>query len=45
MRGGKHGAVIKAGDGKGSELFRRISLSPSSDDFMPSEQQTSADRE
>lgn len=37
MRGGKHGAVIKAGDPKGSELFRRITLSPSSDDFMPSE--------
>ena len=37
MRGGKHGAVIKAGDAKGSELFRRISLSPSSDDFMPSD--------
>jgi mono/diheme cytochrome c family protein len=37
MRGGKHGAVIKAGDAKASELFRRISLSPSSDDFMPSD--------
>jgi mono/diheme cytochrome c family protein len=37
MRGGKHGAVIKAGDAKDSDLFRRISLSPSSDDFMPSD--------
>jgi len=37
MRGGKHGKVIKVGDTKGSELFRRITLSPSSDDFMPSD--------
>ena len=35
MRGGKHGPVIKAGDVKASELFRRITLSPSDDDFMP----------
>jgi uncharacterized membrane protein len=35
MRGSKHGAVIKPGDAKGSELFRRITLPPSHDDFMP----------
>ena len=35
MRGGKHGAVVKPGDVKGSELFRRITLAPSNDDFMP----------
>jgi uncharacterized membrane protein len=35
MRGGKHGAVIKAGDPKGSELFHRITLPVSDDDFMP----------
>ena len=35
MRGGKHGAVIKAGDAKGSDLFRRVSLPSSNDDFMP----------
>src|SRR5579859_330662 len=35
MRGGKHGAAVKAGDLRGSELFRRISLSPSDDNFMP----------
>ena len=37
MRGGEHGPVIKAGDLKSSELFRRITLSPSDDDFMPKE--------
>jgi hypothetical protein len=37
MRGGKHGSVVKAGDVKGSELLRRITLSPSDEDFMPSE--------
>jgi len=35
MRGGKHGAVIKAGDLAGSELLRRIKLSPADDNFMP----------
>ena len=37
MRGGKHGPVIKPGDLKTSELFHRITLSPSDDDFMPPE--------
>jgi uncharacterized membrane protein len=37
IRGGKHGAVIKAGDTKGSELLRRVSLTPTDDDFMPPE--------
>ena len=37
MRGGKHGAVIKPGNLEGSDLFRRITLSPDSDDFMPKE--------
>ncbi len=37
MRGGKHGAVIKAGDPTSSELIRRIKLPPSDRDFMPSE--------
>jgi uncharacterized membrane protein len=37
MRGGKHGAVIKAGNAHGSDLFRRITLSPEQDDFMPKE--------
>jgi hypothetical protein len=35
MRGGKHGPAIKAGNAKGSELFRRVTLSSSDDDAMP----------
>jgi len=35
MRGSKHGPVVKAANLHGSELFRRITLSPSDDDFMP----------
>jgi mono/diheme cytochrome c family protein/uncharacterized membrane protein len=35
IRGGKHGPVIKAGNAKGSELFRRVTLSRSEDDAMP----------
>jgi uncharacterized membrane protein len=35
MRGGKHGPVIKAGNAKGSELIRRVTLPPSDDDAMP----------
>jgi mono/diheme cytochrome c family protein/uncharacterized membrane protein len=35
IRGGKHGPVIKAGNAKGSELFHRVTLSPSDDDAMP----------
>ena len=35
MRGGKHGPVIRPGDTKNSNLFHRITLSPSDDDFMP----------
>jgi uncharacterized membrane protein len=37
MRGGKHGVVVKAGDLRGSDLFRRITLSPTDDNFMPKE--------
>ena len=35
MRGGKDGTAIKAGDVRGSDLYRRITLSPSDDNFMP----------
>ena len=35
MRGGKHGAVVAAGSPSGSDLFRRINLPQSDDDFMP----------
>lgn len=37
MRGGDDGAVIKPGDPAGSELYRRITLSPRDEDFMPGE--------
>jgi uncharacterized membrane protein len=37
MRGGKDGAVVKPGDPKNSELFRRISLSRDDKDAMPAE--------
>jgi uncharacterized membrane protein/mono/diheme cytochrome c family protein len=37
MKGGKHGVVIKAGDVKGSELIRRVTLPHDNDDFMPKE--------
>ena len=35
MRGGKNGLVIKAGNAKGSELLRRVTLPSSDDDAMP----------
>lgn len=35
MRGGKHGAVIVAGDAKTSELFARITLPATDDKAMP----------
>ena len=37
MRGGKTGLVVRAGNVQASELFRRITLSPDHDDFMPKE--------
>ncbi len=37
MRGGKDGTVVKPGDPKHSELFRRINLSPEEKDFMPTD--------
>src|SRR5690349_556244 len=35
MKGGTNGAVIKPSDAAGSDLFRRVSLTPSAKDFMP----------
>jgi uncharacterized membrane protein len=35
MRGGKDGPVVRAGDAQASDLFRRITLPASHDDFMP----------
>jgi hypothetical protein len=37
MRGGEAGEVIKPGDAKGSELFRRITLPHTDDEVMPSD--------
>jgi len=37
MHGGKDGVVIKAGDPRHSELFRRINLPPEDKDFMPTD--------
>jgi uncharacterized membrane protein len=37
MRGGKDGPVVRAGNGQGSDLLRRIALPPEHDDFMPKE--------
>jgi uncharacterized membrane protein len=40
MRGGKAGAVIVKGNANGSDLMRRVTLSPGQDDFMPKEGKT-----
>ncbi len=37
LRGGDAGEVVKPGDLKGSELFRRITLPPDHEEFMPSD--------
>ena len=37
LKGAESGLVVKPGDVKGSELYRRITLPPADDDFMPSE--------
>jgi uncharacterized membrane protein len=37
MRGGKDGPVVRPGNVQGSDLFRRITLPPGHDDFMPKE--------
>ena len=37
MHGGKDGLVVHAGNAQGSDLLRRITLSPDHDDFMPKE--------
>jgi hypothetical protein len=36
LAGSEDGKVVAPGDAQGSELFRRITLSPDDDDFMPS---------
>jgi uncharacterized membrane protein len=44
MKGGNKGAVIKPGNSTGSDLQRRIELSPDNSDFMPKEGKTPLNR-
>lgn len=37
MKGGKDGAILKPGDGAGSELYRRVTLPKGNDEVMPPE--------
>jgi hypothetical protein len=37
MKGGEIGAVIEPGDPAKSEMYRRITLDPDDEDFMPSD--------
>lgn len=37
LKGGKHGAVVKPGDPKASEMYVRITLPPSDKHFMPTD--------
>ncbi len=37
VKGGKNGAVVKAGDPKDSELYVRVTLHPEDEDFMPAD--------
>lgn len=40
LKGGKNGASVVPGDLAASELYRRITLDPSHEDFMPAEDKT-----
>jgi uncharacterized membrane protein len=40
LEGGKHGPAVVPGDLSGSELFRRITLDPAHEDFMPTDGKT-----
>jgi hypothetical protein len=40
LKGGKHGPAVVPGNLKESELFRRISLDPSHEDYMPADGKT-----
>jgi uncharacterized membrane protein len=44
MKGGNKGAVIKSGNPAGSDLQRRIELTPDNSDFMPKEGKTPLNR-
>ncbi|MEC3906653.1 c-type cytochrome domain-containing protein [Tamlana sp. 2201CG12-4] len=45
MNGGESGAVIVGGNAKESELYRRITLSPTHKEFMPTEGRTPLSKE
>ena len=45
MKGGKHGAVVKAGDAKGSEMYKRVTLPTEDKHFMPSDGKRPLSRE
>ena len=40
MKGGKHGPVLEPGKPEESELYRRITLDPGDEDFMPTDGKT-----
>jgi uncharacterized membrane protein len=40
MKGGRHGPVVKPGKAGASELYRRITLDPGHEDFMPTDGKT-----
>ncbi|MEQ9285254.1 MAG: DUF2231 domain-containing protein [Cyclobacteriaceae bacterium] len=44
-RGGENGEIIVAGDPSASELFRRITLDPNHEEFMPTEGRTPLTKE
>lgn len=44
-RGGENGEIIVAGDASASELFRRITLDPNHEEFMPTEGRTPLTKE
>ena len=45
LAGGENGAVITPGDPSGSELFRRVTLDPHHEEFMPTEGRTPLTRQ
>lgn len=45
LAGGENGAVITAGDPAASELFRRVTLDPHHEEFMPTEGRTPLTRQ
>lgn len=40
LKGGKHGAILVAGNSAKSEMYRRVTLSPEDEEFMPTDGKT-----